>query len=588
VEFMDDLPDGLERLEARVEALERRVYALERSAEELNPVIAQQSSLMAATEGGKELTAPTSAGAFSVLGKAMLGIAGAYLLRAVAESNVLPRAAVATVAIAYAMAWLVWASRAKRGEWLAGTIYACTSALILAPMLWELTLRFNTLTAPVASAVVAGFAVAASVLVWKRELSPVFWVANLTAAALALSLSIASHQMIPFIGVLLVMVLVAEYECLRGRESGVRIVLSLAADVAIWALIFIYSSPESTRTSYPHQYPATLIAPGIILFFISGISVTYRTAVARNPITFFEILQTTAAFVLAACGLFYLGPPVGVIAFGILCVLLAGTGYAAILLRTEERRNLWVFASWSGALLLAGSSMCLSTRAQSSWLGVSAIAASWTSVRILRVQLGLHGLVFLLVAAVGSGLMNWIANELTGTAPSGPGAVIYLMMVCAIACYEGVARGRGVARTRDDDWKQRALAIAFAVLAAGAVTALLVQVLTGMVTLKLVPGAHHLALIRTFAVCLVAGLLVFSGARWGRAELTKVGYLTLSLLVLKLAVEDLRHGQMAYIAASITFFAITLIVVPRVARMGLRLHHAQVALKDQSISSLTR
>ena len=42
-------------------------------------------------------------GAFSVLGKAMLGIAGAYLLRAVAESSLLPRTAVAAVAIAYAL-----------------------------------------------------------------------------------------------------------------------------------------------------------------------------------------------------------------------------------------------------------------------------------------------------------------------------------------------------------------------------------------------------------------------------------------------------------------------------------------------------
>ena len=592
---MEDLTEGLERLASRVEALERRVYALEHSAEAQSPVTEEQQSLIAALEGGGELTAPTTAGAFTILGKAMLGIAGAYLLRAVAESNVLPSAAVAAVAIAYALAWLVWASRAKRGDWLAGTIYASVSALILAPMVWELMLRFNVLSAPVASAVVAGFAVAASVLAWKRDLAPVLWVANLTAAALAMSLSIASHQMVPFTGVLLVMVLMAEYAATRGRESGVRIVSSLAADVAIWALIFIYSSPGSTRASYPHQSAATLIALGIILFFIAGISVICRTVLAGNRISFFEILQTTAAFVLAAGGLLYLGPPPSVIAFGILCLVLAGAGYVAILTRlkdTGERRNLWAVASWSGALMLAGNSMCLPSRLQSPWLGAWAVAASWTSIRILRLQFELHGLVFLLVAAAGAGLLNWIASELAGAAPGGPGAEIYLMMVLAIACYEGVARNcdardRGLARDRSEGWRQQALAIGFAVLAAGAATALLVQTLTGLVALKLVPGAHHLALIRSLSVCMAAIWLVFSGARWGRSELTKIGYATLALLVLKLAFEDLRHGQLAYIAASISLFAITLIVVPWVARMGLRFHHVR-AVKDQSVSSVPR
>ena len=110
----------------------------------------------------------------------MLGIAGAYLLRAVAESSSLPKTAVAAVAIAYALGWLVWASRVKAGDWLAGTTYACTSALILAPMLWELTLRFNVLPASVSAAVVCGFVLAASALAWKRDFAPVLWVANVT------------------------------------------------------------------------------------------------------------------------------------------------------------------------------------------------------------------------------------------------------------------------------------------------------------------------------------------------------------------------------------------------------------------------
>ena len=74
------------------------------------------------------------------------------------------------------------------------------------------------------------------------------WVANLTAVAIALSLGIASHQLLAFIAVVLLMVLIGEYAAgTPNCESGVRVLVALAADAAVWALLYIYSSPESTR-----------------------------------------------------------------------------------------------------------------------------------------------------------------------------------------------------------------------------------------------------------------------------------------------------------------------------------------------------
>lgn len=567
---MEDLPDGLDRLENRLDALERRVYALEHPTEVRSSVAALQPSVQVPTESTSEPSDAAAVGTFSVLGKAMLGIAGAYLLRAVADSNVLPNVAVAAVAIAYALAWLVWASRAKADDWLTGTVYSCTSALILAPMLWELMLRFNVLSAPVAAAVVAGFAVTASVLAWKRELSPVLWVANLMAAAISLALSIASHHMIPFIFTLLLMVVITEFGAMRGRESGVRIVVSLAADAAVWMLIFIYTSQESTRASYPPLSAAALIVPGLILFLIFGGSVVNKTVLAAKRITVFETVQTMATFLLAACSLIYFGPQGSATGFGVLCLVLAGAGYATTLTRfkgDDERRNLLVFANWSAALMLAGSVMSMPVKMQTAWLGIFAVATSWTGARMLRLHLQLHGLVFLVVAAIGSGFMAWVASALAGAMPGAAGMAVYLITVCSIACYVGMAM------TSDAGWRQQGLDIAFALLATGAVTAMLVHGFTSLVALKVIPGAHHLAFIRTLTICLAAIALAFGGARWDRGELTKIGYATLVLLAMKLVVEDLRIGQLAYIAGSIFLFAITLIVVPRVARIGHKVHH---------------
>jgi hypothetical protein len=518
-------------------------------------------------ETGERLSDSIAGGTFSLLGKAMLGIAGAYLMRALAESSSLPRTAVAAAAIAYALAWLVWASRAKTGDWLTSTIHACTSALILAPMLWELTLRFNVLSAGVAAAVVCGFVLAASVLAWKHDLAPVLWVTNLTAVTICLTLSIATHQMEPFILVLLLMVFIGEYVAGRGRESGVRVLVALAADVAIWGLIYIYSSPESTRVDYPALGMGALVGPGLGLFLILSVSLIYRTAVKGRTITVFETIEAMIAFLLAACSIIYFGPPASATALGIFCIVLSGTGYAAAFVRfdrADEWRNYIVFATWSAALFLAGCLLCLPRIWQPAWIGAAAIAATFAGARLKQLPLEFHGMVFLLAAAGISGLLSETFGALAGIPPNAPGLGIGLGSACAILCYAAIRP------CRVESWTWQVLSIVFAALATGVVVALAVEGLVGLVSLRMIPGVHYLAFIRTFVVCAATIALAFSGAHWRRMELTRIGYAALALLAVKLVLEDLRHGHLAFIAGSIFLFAITLIVVPRVARMGLK------------------
>jgi hypothetical protein len=566
---MNDLPDVMERLTTRLDALERRVLALEHPAGSTiaTTIVATDAATttVADAEIEREFPVSVSSGIFPVLGKAMLGIAGAYLLRAVAELSSLPKVGVAAIAITYALAWLVWASLAKTGEWLAGTVYACTSALILAPMLWELTLRFNVLPAWATAAVVCGFVMAASALGWKRAFAPVLWVANVTAAAIVLPLSIASHQMTPFIVVLLVMVLICEWAAMLERESGVRILAALAADAAIWTQIYVYFGAPATRADYPALSSGLLLAPGLALFGLMGASVLYSNVLKGKRITVFETLQAMIAFLLAAFGLITFGPAGSTWTLGICCLVLAGAGYATAVLRmggSEETRNARVFAHWSGALLLAASFISLPPHWQGPWLGVAAVAATIVGTRLMRLTLEVHGVVFLVTAAAISGLMNEMFSALAGTISGWPAWSVLVVTACAIACYAAVKPCEQKA------WMRQAIAMVFAALVMGAVAALLVEGLMGLIALKMIPGAHHLAFVRTFTVCAATLALAFSGAHWRRMELTRIGYAALALVAVKLVFEDLRHGHLAFIAASIFLFAITLIVVPRVARTG--------------------
>jgi hypothetical protein len=560
---MDEFPDALERLTARLDTLERRVEALEHaSVAPLSATAAPEPAAAPASEAGEGLSLARAGGAFPVLGKAMLGICGAYVLRYVAQSSSLPRLAIAAVAIVYALLWLVGAARVKAGAWFSSAIYAGTSALILAPMLWELTLSFKLMPAPVTACVLCVFVAAATTLAWKQNLIPVFWVANATATAAAFVLSIATHELTPFIATLLLMALLSEYAAGRNHQISVRPLAAAAADAAIWAQIFIYSGPESTRTNYPAIGTVGLLLPGCLLFLIYAVSIGLRTTLRSQRITVFETGQAMIAFLLAASSVLYFAPGKGAVLLGAACLVFSATCYAAafaVFRKAAAGRNFHVFAAWAAGLLLTGSVLCLPPFWLAACLGLAAIAATVSSDRL---TLRFHGLVFLLAAAIASGLLGFAFDALAGTLPASLAPGVCMVSACALVCY---AAGK---HRPQESWRQQVLHLATSALAVGALAALLVEGLLRLVALRITPEAHHIAFIRTLILCAAVLALALAGSHWRRVELTRMAYVTLGLVAVKLLFEDMRLGRLEVIAASIFLFAITLIAAPRLAHIG--------------------
>jgi hypothetical protein len=169
-------------------------------------------------------------------------------------------------------------------------------------------------------------------------------------------------------------------------------------------------------------------------------------------------------------------------------------------------------------------------------------------------------MVFLLAAAAASGLLSTVVSALVLALSGAPAPGVWLTAGCAVVCFVA-------ARPRESEGGTlRVLHLAFAALAAGSAAALVIEGLVALTALRVAPGAHHLALIRTVTLCASALALAFGGAHWRRVELTRLSYAALALVAVKLLFEDLRHGHLAYIAASIFLVALTLIAAPRVAR----------------------
>ncbi len=562
---MNESPGTFELLSSRVDELEKRVHALEHP-DEVKASLGNRviGAVNAASDGAGDSL--QTANIFPLLGRAMLGIAGAYVLRAVAEAGVMPKMLVAAVAIVYAFAWLMWAARVSKAAGVASFVYAGTSAVILVPMLWEETLHFHAFASPVTACVLAAFVGLASALVWRRESSQVLWLSYGASAATAVALSVASHAMLPFAVLLLLIVLLSEFARILDHARPMWPVVALVADAAIWGMIFIYSGPPNARVEYPQLSVAALVFPACLLFAINATSVSLRAILKEKKIGIFDTVQVMIAFGLAISVVLIFAPSTSTL-LGIACLALSAATYSASfgLLRSQaEMRNFATFSTWSAALLVAGALWSLPHAGAGVLLAVAGLLAYAVAPRIHSTMLEWHGVVFLCAATAIAGVAQYIYRTLASSLPGRPGLAVWIVASSAVAAY---AVGSDA---KNEEWARQVLHLIPALLAAATVSALFVLGVVEFAALAVVIDLHHIAFLRTLVISAVSLGLAFAGPRLGRVAMARMAFVALAFVAAKLMFEDL-HGHMEFIAASIFLFAISLIAVPRLIRMGAKL-----------------
>ena len=560
---MNDSPGSLDLLSIRVDELEKRVFALEHPQHAAAAVVPAQSQV-ADNTSSKEPSVLDTAKLFPTLGRAMLGVAGAYLLRALASANAAPRIAIAAFAIAYGFAWLVWAARLSKSNSLASTIYATTSVLILAPMLWETTLHFQTFS-PIATAGVLGaFAILASALCWRAESQRILWIAYTGTAITGVVLSLSTHHLLPFLYLLLLLALAGEIPRMLGFSRSMWWLVAFTADAAMWGMIFIYGGPPESRADYPYLAGVVLVGPPFLLFAIYATSISVRVVAREENITILEVIQSVLVFLLAICAVLYLIPQAGTVPIGIACLVLTSAGYAVSfrsLRRVPMARNFQVFGLWSAALLIAGITWTI-PKAAPILIALAAACACALATRIDCTMLELHGALFAVFAAVISRLPQFVFGTLAGSPPDTPGLKSSIVILCIAAAY-ALTNDRA-----DQKWTHQLVFFISALIGTSGLVALLVSHLLSALRPVILLEIHHLAFIRALVLSLTALFLAFAGSRSSRPSMKRLSYVALVVLGAKLLFEDLRHSHMDFIAASIFLFAVTLIAVPRLARSG--------------------
>ena len=379
---VDSLTSVVEQLSDRLRDLESRIASLESLviAERLpQPEIATRAvhthtgcrTSGLAAGGLSELE--SSARAFPTLGKAVLGFAGAFLLRALAESGSVPKLPVLIIAILYACFWMIWSARTN--DRFASVTYAVTSTLILSPMLWEATVRFQSMPATASASILVAFIILTLVLASRHELQVIPWIATLASASTAIALIIGTRELIPLTLALLAIAAAVETSACLGHELTFRVIPAIAADFTLWLSLYILGS-ENVPEGYRAVAPSTLIALCALLPAIYGIAVGFRIFVQRHRISIFEIAQLAASFGLAAFGIMRASHNAAAPALGLLFLLLAGICYWGTLSRfaaDSYTRNRRVSATWAAALLVAGAFLLLPDNFQIPFLCAAAL-----------------------------------------------------------------------------------------------------------------------------------------------------------------------------------------------------------------------
>ncbi len=569
------MDDRLSRLEAQLErlasdlgALERRLASLEArglrspsrpesetAIDEADP-LARLASLRLSDLGA----------VVALVGRTLVVLAGAYLLRALTDSGRLTAGSGILLGLTFALCWILMADRAgARGRGASAVFHGLAFALIAFPLLFEAVTHFQLLNTEAAAAGLGGCAALLLSVAARRQLQGVAWVATLGVLATAGALMFGSAELGPFA---LALVLLGGATLWLGEWPGwtaLRWPAALAADLTILVLSGRAVSPDVI------DRPGMALVTQVLLLVTYLASVVALTLLLDRDVHCFEVVQSSLAVAVGLGGAAYVAASTGGgLTLGLATLGLSagcyGVGIASVE-RRGRRRNVYFYTSAGLVFALMGCALIVPRPVLGPVYATLGLASGWAGRLTRRLTLRVHGAVYLVAAALASGLIAYVAYGmgLPLRPAQAPSAGMLGALALSVITLWGLSATAAEGPTRPGGRVPRLVGI---ILTLGGLLGVAVAWLSPLIAGGVAPAMDG-GLVATLRTSLLVGAVLVLAWTARAVEFVEGAWLVYPLLILtglKFVVEDLRAGRPATLFASFGLYGLALIVGPWLCR----------------------
>ena len=562
-----ETPEGrLSTVERALAEIEERVALLERASAP-QPV----AETVPVPTWGEAPRAPQTdlTGVLTLIGRTFVVFAGAYLLRAPAETGSIDRTTGTVLGFGYAAAWTLVAYRIAPRRPLSATFFGASTVLIGVPLVWEATSRFALLTPEAGALALASTTALVFVVAWRRDMHALAWVATIAACVAGTLLLVVTGGALAFAAFFIALGVATLWLGYDRDWTMLRWIPALFADLAVVGLA------ARALATPPRDQPWQVMLLQLTLLVGYLGSIVIRTIVRGRDVVPFEAVQTAAMLFsgLAGAVLIAYRTGAGAVTLGPALLVLAAACYAVVFVDPRQGRgpNLYFYTSLALVFALAGVVHVLDGPSLGVGWAALAVAVGWAGHRDGRRTFALHSVVYLAAAAVSSRLL---ASALVGLFASADAqwesvdAAAWLVALAVAVCWvlskpmpvPGAAAGAG-------DGLRLTLAV-FAFLSAAGIGVVVIRSMlpAGEVALH----GPLIATVRTGVIAAAALALAWLGGGPATREFGLLLYPVLGWGALKLLFEDLRTSPPSLLVVAFALYGGALILGPRIAKARAR------------------
>lgn len=558
----------LGEMEARIALLEGRPAALRALPKPAAPVRAAQARPVPAAPSE---TLPAAAepaspvGYLGLAGMAFLLFGGAFFLRSITDTGVVPSHVGVGMGMAYAFCWLIVADRVKRDA--VSTAFTLAAAAIFFPMLLEATLRLKALSPAVSAFALLLWGPAMLAVAWRRSLLVVAWIATVASLLIGAGLMFSTGAFETFFAVFIAFGAGSLWLTYGRKWHALRWPTALAADWAAVVMTVFMAWPGDAPKDYPAPSITGVLALDMALVFAYLGSFCARILQRRRTPKGFEVLQACAVLLVgfgsavqtswnSGIGLGPLG--LTAVASGFICYALSFAFDEGV---AGERPNAILFTSLALVFLLVGGPMVLSKAGLGLAFSGLGILATALGLRFRREIFAAHGAILLLAATLFSGAMGSLFVAAPPTLHArGLQSILILLSLVAIYGFHGL--------TRDPErlpWYLRIPSTLVGVLAFLGLSELLLSALSPALGRMAQDPAAFTAL-RTGLLAILAMALAGASRAVPRSGVRWLAYPMLAVAGAQLLAQAFPNGRPFTLFLAFTCFGAALAITPRLLK----------------------